>query len=72
MSEENVEIVRRALEHYERTGEQDDSFLDPEVIWDLSRSPFPDAGVYHGREGVREWFQGLTDAFDGAPENHQR
>ena len=63
MSEENVEIVRRALEHYERTGEQEDSFLDPEIVWDLSRSPFPDAGVYHGLDGVREWFQGLTDAF---------
>ena len=58
-----MEIVRRALENHERTGEYDDSFLDPEVVWDVSRSPFPDAGVYHGLDGVRDWFQGLTDAF---------
>jgi ketosteroid isomerase-like protein len=64
MSQENVEIVRRALEYYERTGEQDDSFLDPEVVWDLSRSPFPDAGVYHGVDGVRDWFERLAEAFE--------
>jgi ketosteroid isomerase-like protein len=63
MSGENVKIIRRVFEHYERTGERDESFLDPEVVWDLSRSRFPDAGVYHGIDGVRDWFQGLTDAF---------
>jgi ketosteroid isomerase-like protein len=64
MSQENVEVVRRALEAYERSGEQDDSFLDPGIVWDLSRSPFPDAGVYHGPDGVRAWFQGLANAFE--------
>jgi ketosteroid isomerase-like protein len=37
--------------------------LAEDVVWDLSRSPFPDAGVYHGVEGVRDWFRGLDDAF---------
>jgi ketosteroid isomerase-like protein len=39
------------------------SLLADDVVWDLSRSPFPDAGIYHGIEGVRDWFRGLDDAF---------
>jgi ketosteroid isomerase-like protein len=37
--------------------------MHKDVEWDMSRSPFPDARVYRGRDGVREWFQGLADAF---------
>jgi ketosteroid isomerase-like protein len=29
----------------------------------LSRSPFPEAGVYTGVDAVRSWFSGLSDAF---------
>ena len=54
MSEENVEIVRRGYEHYNRTGEPDYSLLDPEVVYDVSRRTF-DPRVYHGHEGVREF-----------------
>ena len=39
------------------------SLLDENVVWDMSRSPFPDARVYRGVDGVREWFEGLADAF---------
>jgi ketosteroid isomerase-like protein len=39
------------------------SLLSEDIVWDLSRSPFPDAGIYHGIEGVRDWFRGLDDAF---------
>src|SRR5437660_4705486 len=39
------------------------SLLDEDVEWDMSRSPFPDARVYCGVEGVGEWFEGLADAF---------
>jgi ketosteroid isomerase-like protein len=64
MSEEaNIQLLQRALEHYERTGELDFSSLDKDVVLDLSGSPFPDAGVYSGLEGVRKWFQGLDVAF---------
>jgi ketosteroid isomerase-like protein len=54
MSEENVEVIRRAYEHYNRTGEPDYSVLDPEVVYDVSRRTF-DPIVYHGHEGVREF-----------------
>jgi ketosteroid isomerase-like protein len=64
MSEENVELARRCLEAFNEGGlPAAESFLDPEIVFDQSRSPFPDAGVYHGIEGVREWFDGLADAF---------
>jgi ketosteroid isomerase-like protein len=63
MAEENVDTVKRIYEQYQRTGEQDYTVFDPEVVWDLSRSSFPDAGVYRGVEGVKEWFDGLADAF---------
>jgi uncharacterized protein len=53
VSEENVEIVRRGYEHYNRTGEPDYDMLDPEIVYDVSRRTF-DPGVYHGHEGVRE------------------
>ena len=39
------------------------SLLGEDVEWDMSRSPFPDAGIYHGVDGVREWFRGLAHAF---------
>jgi hypothetical protein len=28
-------------------------------VWDTSRSSFPEARVYYGIDGVREWFRGL-------------
>jgi ketosteroid isomerase-like protein len=64
MSAENVELARRCLEAFNKGGlPAAERFLDPEIVFDQSRSPFPDAGVYHGIEGVREWFDGLFDAF---------
>lgn len=39
------------------------SLMHENVEWDMSRSPFPDARVYRGVDGVREWFEGLADAF---------
>ena len=31
-------------------------FYDPEVEWDMSHSYVPDMGVFHGHEGIREFF----------------
>jgi ketosteroid isomerase-like protein len=54
MSQENVEIVRRGYDHFNRTGEPDYDVLDPEVVYDVSRRTF-DPLVYHGHEGVRQF-----------------
>ena len=52
MSQENVEVVSRGYEHFNRTGEPDYS-VDPEVVYDVSRRTF-DPIVYRGHEGIRE------------------
>ena len=54
MSQDNVELVRRGYDHYNRTGEPDYSLLDPAVEYDVSERTF-DPAVYHGHEGVREF-----------------
>jgi ketosteroid isomerase-like protein len=52
MAQENVEIVRRSYEHFNRSGEVDYSVLHPEIVYDLSRRTF-DRLVFRGHEGVR-------------------
>jgi ketosteroid isomerase-like protein len=76
VSKENVELVRAAVEAYQRpemiallaSGELDFELFDPEIEWDASRlgDMIPDlAGVYWGHEGVRtywrRWFEAWKD-----------
>jgi ketosteroid isomerase-like protein len=65
MSKENIEIVRRAWEAWER-GDWDplNAFYDPAVVWDASTLRGPIAGVYHGHEGVRRYFQDWLESFE--------
>lgn len=37
--------------------------LGPDIAWNTSRSPYPEAGIYHGADGVREWSRELRAAF---------
>jgi ketosteroid isomerase-like protein len=68
MSEENVEIVRRV---YEAAARRDRATVlacyDPEVEWDVSRSPMArlvGEGVYHGHEGLRRFFRAYHEAWE--------
>jgi ketosteroid isomerase-like protein len=56
VSGENVEIVRRCCEAFDR-GDYEAALeaFDPEVEYDLSH--FPDGKVYRGRAGVTEAFR---------------
>jgi ketosteroid isomerase-like protein len=65
MSGESVELIRGAFEAFNETRDLEGFYalLAEDVVWDLSRSPFPEAGVYHGVDAVRSWFSGLRDAF---------
>jgi len=56
MSKENVEIVRRCCDAFDR-GDYEAALdvMDSDIEYDLSH--FPDGGVYRGREGVREAFR---------------
>jgi ketosteroid isomerase-like protein len=62
MSEENVEVVRQAVDALNRRDA--DAFVAlarPDVEWKEPTDPFPGLRpIYHGRDGVREW---LVEAF---------
>jgi len=64
MSQENVEIVRRASRFWiERDFSQMTELLDPEVVIDLSRNVFnPD--VYRGYDGVKRYVQAVDEMWD--------
>ena len=56
MSQENVEIVRRGYEKFNRTGELDPADFDPNAVFDNSNAIFADPGVYRGFDRIREFF----------------
>jgi hypothetical protein len=55
MSEENVEVVRRATEEFSRGGTDAvvDTFWVPEIFWDMTPTRIPGFGVYSGHDEVR-------------------
>jgi ketosteroid isomerase-like protein len=64
MSQENVEVVQRAVEAYRR-GDLD-AFLeevDDDVEFDFSGVRGPYRGVYRGREGVRQLITAFREAW---------
>ncbi len=64
MSQENVEIVRRAYEVFNRReGESALDLYARDIEWDLSRAMLGTGEVYRGHEGVRESFRDLLTAF---------
>src|SRR5262245_30188837 len=62
MSQENVEIVRRAAEHLGRTGEPLWELVDPEIELILDQMGLL-AGTYRGHEGVRTFYERLREGF---------
>ena len=65
MSGENVELVRRAIEAYNRRDL--DGWLEewaPDVVVDWSNARSFDAGVYRGHEEIRALANGFLSAFD--------
>jgi ketosteroid isomerase-like protein len=52
VSQENVEIVRRALSHLNETGEPDWDLYDPDLVW-TSRPDGPAHFAYRGLDGLR-------------------
>ena len=64
MSEENVEVVRKVIDAFNR-GDLNAwlGFLSPEVVWESLPLPgFRD--VYRGRAEAREWIGLLLEVFD--------
>jgi ketosteroid isomerase-like protein len=77
MSQENVEIARRAFEAFNRTfteGAPDYwELLDPEVEW-IPTSTLLEGTRYHGHDGVRQWMEDMKQdwtTFEVRPERFQ-
>jgi ketosteroid isomerase-like protein len=65
MSEENVEIVRRAWEAWERRDiEAMFALLDPAIVWEMHGGAIELRGLYHGHEGVGQLFQQWLESFE--------
>ena len=68
MSEENVALVRRTLEEFNRGGAAaviSGGFLSNEIVFDASRSGIPGLGTIRGRDEVRAFFE--EDWFSAFP-----
>jgi ketosteroid isomerase-like protein len=65
MSQENVEVVRRAFEAGAR-GDVDSAaeFWDPDIVWRAAEGAIDDVGEMHGLAAVRRYFQEGLDTFD--------
>jgi ketosteroid isomerase-like protein len=64
MPRENVEKFRSAIEAFNRE-DVDDALkeIDPQVEWQTPRS-LPDARTYYGHQGVKSWWETMSDAFE--------
>ena len=63
MSQENVEVVRRGLELWNRgevTAVVDDYAEDAEVVTDPR---FPEGGTFRGRQELLRWFEGVREGW---------
>jgi ketosteroid isomerase-like protein len=65
MSEENVEIVRRAFEEFSRGGWEPlmGTFWDPEIVWNMSPAGIPGLGIYRGFDELRSFFEDWFGTF---------
>jgi uncharacterized protein len=64
VSEQNVEIVRRAFEAFNQRGlEGLLEFADPRIEWSTT-GIFLEAGTYRGHEGIRRYLGAMMEEFD--------
>ena len=60
MSKENMEVVRRAFEAFNRGGVDacvSKGVWSPEIVWDATPSGIPGLGAYRGHEAVKRFFE---------------
>jgi ketosteroid isomerase-like protein len=60
MSQENIELTRRAFETFNRGGVDacvSEGLWSPEIVWDATPSGIPGLGAYRGHEEVKRFFE---------------
>jgi ketosteroid isomerase-like protein len=67
VSEENLEVVRLAWEHFKATGELPAEVVAPDFIWDMSTFRDAVGGLdkqYEGAEGAHRFLREWSEPFD--------
>ena len=65
MSQQNVEIVSRGLEHFVATGELLEDVFSPDLVLDMTQfRGWPEQPVYEGFEGWRRFLWEWTEPFE--------
>jgi ketosteroid isomerase-like protein len=65
MPDDNVEVVRESWDAWARGDTRAlFDFYDPEVEWDMTHSYVPGMGVFHGHEGIRDFFRQWRTFFE--------
>jgi ketosteroid isomerase-like protein len=65
MSQQNVEIIRRAYEYWSTTGELLPENVHADFVWDMSTfRGWPEQQSYLGIEGTRQFLAEWDDAWD--------
>src|SRR2546427_4987108 len=61
----NLELVRSIFAAWEcEDMEEVFALYDPAIVWDNSTLPAPNAGVYRGHEGLRQFQREWLEAFE--------
>ena len=63
MSQDNVEIVRRAIEHYDETGDFDWELIDPNIVYVID-PPARLAGTFRGHAQVKDLLRRTWEVYD--------
>jgi ketosteroid isomerase-like protein len=65
MSQENIDILQRAIAHFDATGEHLTEIYAPEFVCDMSNYPgWPEQAIYEGIEGLRRFLGDWGRVFD--------
>ena len=65
MSQENVEVVRRAFQAFADRGlDAMAEFWDPDIVWRAAEGAIDDIGEMHGHVAVRRYMEDWIDTFD--------
>jgi ketosteroid isomerase-like protein len=64
VSEENVEVVRRAYAHTHATGRVYAQAMAPNFVWDMSKFPWPEQKLYEGADGAQTFLDDWQDVWD--------
>lgn len=59
----NVELLRERLRVAVEDPERFYEMLDPDVVWDISDTASPMAGIYRGKDEVRAFYRRWSSAF---------